>query len=257
MKILETEQGWAVEHNGTVPVKIEGTGYFTNKAVLQTAVEKRGLYIWADGSIERTPENPVIPPAPLTDDEEFEAAAPKDSSGAPPTEDPPVDPDADKDRPKPSPKPTAPGNKKAGGKLSGKPTKLPDDSGYILTPEAVKALGGEKAIKAVQKASKKGSASGPAEPARGRGRPRLYTPEEAAERRRQKAKEYAAKRSEEQKAAARERARKWREEHPDKVKATREKSMQSRAQRYANDPEFRKQFNEYQREYKRTKRKAD
>ena len=69
----------------------------------------------------------------------------------------------------------------------------------------------------------KSRAKKPAEPTRGRGRPRLYTPEEAAQRRREKAKEYAANRSPEQKDAARERARKWREENPDKVKAARER----------------------------------
>lgn len=213
MKILETDQGWAVEHNGTIPMKIEGTGYFPDKAVLVSAIEKRKLYIWSDGSIERRPEPGSQ--AALDDEAAFEAAAPKDSSGAPPTEDPPVDPDADKDRPKPSPKPTAPGNKKSRAK---KPAE---------------------------------------EPKRGRGRPRIYTKEEAEERRRQKAKEYAANRSEEQKAAARERARKWREENPDKVKAARDRSMQNRAKRYKEDPKFREQFNEYQREYKRAKRSGD
>lgn len=219
MKILETEQGWAVEHNGIVPVTVEGTEYFTDKRLLTTAVEKRGMYIWVDGSIEPTPEVLVVPPAKSIDDDAFEAAAPKDSSGAPPTQDPPVDPDADKDRPKPSPKPTAPGNKK--------------------------------------RAPAKKKTAPTTEPARGRGRPRIYTPEEAAQRRREKSREYASNRSDEQKAAARERARKWREEHPEEVKAAREKSMAKRAERYEKDPTYRAKFNEYQREYKRSQRKAD
>lgn len=90
-----------------------------------------------------------------------------------------------------------------------------------------------------------------------RGRPPIFTPEEAAERRRAKNREYSAKRTEAQREAARERARKWREENPDKVKAARKKSMEARAERYDNDPEYRARFNQYQRDYKRAQRAGD
>ncbi len=227
MKILETEKGWAVEHNGTIPVKLDGEGYFQDKAVLTAAVEKRGMYIWADGSVEKVPEarKPRKPEPKKTEaqkDEEWEAAAPiKDSSGAPPSEDPPTDPNAQPDDPDPNP----------------------------TSPEPVVA----PPKKSAEKKPRKKTAKKPAEPAK-RGRPRIYSEEEAAERRRAQARQYAANRSEEQKAAARERAKRWRENNPDKVKSARQKSMEARAERYETDADYRAQFNEYQREYKRKQR---
>ncbi|WNN95175.1 hypothetical protein SEA_MAGRITTE_224 [Microbacterium phage Magritte] len=243
MKILETDQGWALEHNGKTPIAIEGESYFTDKDVLAAAVEKRGLFIWQDGSIEKTPE---------------------DSSGAPATEDPPTDPNAQPNDPDPNPvSPPAPKpkpEKASGGKISGKQAKEISEKlavhkgDNILRPEQVEAMGGKKAVEKLSKAAKKPAASAedPAKPRRGR--PPKYTPEEAERRRKEQAKKYAAERTPEQKAAARERARRWRENNPDKVKEARKKSMEKRAERYQTDPQFRDQFNQYQREYKRSKR---
>ena len=247
MKILETDQGWALEHNGKSPIAIEGESYFTDKAVLEAAIEKRSLYIWSDGTIEKTPE---------------------DSSGAPPTEDPPTDPNAQPNDPDPnpvSPEPVTSKPKKAsGGKISAKQAKEISDKlavqkgDNILRPEQIEAAGGKEAIKKLSKAAKAkkpaASAEDPAKPRRGR--PPKYTPEEAERVRKEKAREYAANRTPEQRAAARERAKRWRENNPDKVKQARQKSMEKRAERYRQDPEFREQFNEYQRSYKRSKREV-
>lgn len=225
MKILETEQGWTVEHNGVVPVKIEGTDYFQDKTVLETAIRSRKLYVWSDGSIEKRPEPGSI--AALAEEAEFENAAPKDSSGAPPTQDPPTDPNAQPDDPDPNPTSPEP----------------------IVAPKEKKAAAKKPRAKKVPPVEES-----PDKPRRGR--PRKYTPEEAVERRREQARSYASNRTEEQKAAARERARRWRENNPDKVKEARAKSMESRTERYKGDPEYRQQFNQYQRDYKRSKREG-
>lgn len=243
MKILETDQGWALEHNGKSPIAIEGESFFPDKDVLAAAVTKRGLFIWSDGSIEKAPEA---------------------SSGAPATEDPPTDPNAQPDDPDPnpvSPEPVTTKPKKAsGGTLSGKQAKEISDRAkvqagdYVMRPEQIKAVGGKDAIKKLSGATKKPAASAEDPEKPRRGRPPKYTPEEREERRKAQAHKYATNRTPEQKALARERAKRWREKNPDKVKQARQKSMEKRQQRYQEDPEFRQQFNEYQRSYKRSKR---
>ncbi len=244
MKILETDQGWALEHNGKSPIAIEGESYFSDKDVLATAIEKRKMYVWSDGSVKREPEG---------------------SSGAPATEDPPTDPNAQPDDPDPNPvSPPAPKPKKASGGKVSKATaerihdKLAAQKGdNILSPQQIEAVGGKNAIEKLTKVTKKkpaASAEDPSQPRRGR--PPKYTPEEREQRRKEQARKYAAERTPEQKAAARERARRWREKNPDKVKEVRKKSMENRNQRYQSDPEFRQKFNEYQREYKRSKREV-
>lgn len=185
MKILETDKGWALEHNGK-NVAIEGESYFTDRAVLETLIEARKMHVWSDGTVNREPEKRRRAPAP-------------------PTQDPPKDPDADKDRPKPKAK--APAKKTA------------------TTAEPKRA-----------------------------GRPRKYTPEEALERRRQQKREYIAKRSPEKRAEEIARAKAWREANPDKVQEVRKRSAANRAARYHDDPEFKKKYDEYQRQYKRAKR---
>lgn len=269
MKILETDLGWAVEHNGRLPIKLDGEEYFPDKAVLEAAIVKRDLYIWSDGSVERTPEKLVVTKAaPEQDDAAWEAAAPKDSSGAPPTEDPPTDPNAQPDDPDPnpvSPEPVTTKPKKSratGGTVSAKASKRVNDKlrahagDHQLTAKQIEALGGKEQIEKLAKAAKAKTVS-PEDPSQPRrGRPRKYTPEEAEKRRRDQARKYAAERTEEQKALARERARRWRENNPDKVKEARQKSIEKRTQRYQTDPEYRQQFNEYQRTYKRSKREV-
>lgn len=260
MKILETDQGWAVEHNGKTPIKVEGESYFTDKDVLIAIIESKGRFVWSDGSIEATVE---------------------DSSGAPATEDPPTDPNAQPNDPDPNPvSPPAPKPEPKeefanGGVLPPQTEEQKAESlarlnmhkgDNIMRPEFIEAVGGEDVIEKATKASKAkpkkaptkkkpaASADDPAKPRRGR--PPKYTPEEAERRRKEQAKKYAAERTPEQKAAARERARRWRENNPDKVKEARKKSMAKRATRYQTDPQFRDQFNQYQREYKRSKREV-
>lgn len=259
MKILETEQGWAVEHNGKSPIAVEGESYFTDKNVLVAIIESKGRFVWADGSIEAETE---------------------DSSGAPPTEDPPTDPGAQPDDPDPnpvSPEPVTPKEDFAnGGVLPPQTEEQKAESlarlnmhkgDNIVRPEFVKAAGGEEAVKKLSKVAKKkpvakkapakktaASAEDPAKPRRGR--PPKYTPEEREKRRKEQAHKYATNRTEEQKALARERARRWRENNPDKVKEARQKSIEKRTKRYQEDPEYRQQFNEYQRTYKRSKREV-
>lgn len=210
MKILEQDDQWVLEHEGQ-NLRVEGTTYWDDRSKLVDVVLGRGLFVWADGSVEKTAE-------PDSDPSKYDT---------------PDLPHED------HPKPTTPDS----------PT---EEAAPAKKPVSKRATKANK-----ERAAKKTKAAAPAADKPRRGRPPLYTPEEAAERRRQKNREYSARRTEEQRAAARERARKWREENPDKVKATREKSMQSRADRYANDPEYRQRFNEYQREYKRARRAGD
>lgn len=85
-----------------------------------------------------------------------------------------------------------------------------------------------------------------------RGRPRVYaSEEEKIEARRARARERYKKKREE----TAEQARKYREENPTKMKELAKKSYQTKAERLKNDPEYRAQWNAYQREY-RKKRKA-
>lgn len=239
MKILETEQGWAVEHNGKTPIAVEGESYFTDKSVLVGIIESKGRFVWSDGSIEAEME---------------------DGYGAPPTEDPPTDPNAQPDDPDPnpvSPEPVTTKPKKASGGKVSKAAAERVHAGLevhkgdnIVRPEFIKAAGGKKVIEKLSETAK--AAEDPEKPRRGR--PPKYTPEEREQRRKEQAHKYATHRTPEQKALARERAKRWREKNPDKVKKARQKSMEKRRERYQEDPEFRQQFNEYQRTYKRSKR---
>jgi hypothetical protein len=79
----------------------------------------------------------------------------------------------------------------------------------------------------------------PGEPARPRGRPALFSPEEAKERRREQNRRYYHQRSEARKAEVSERSREWRQTNQDKIHEYRAKSNEDRRRRYQEDPEFR------------------
>lgn len=79
------------------------------------------------------------------------------------------------------------------------------------------------------------------------GRPRLYTPEEAKERRREQAKERARR----QRIADPEYSRRqYLKRTPEKNAEYRKAAYERRKLRLQNDPEFREKWNEKQRQYR-------
>lgn len=94
----------------------------------------------------------------------------------------------------------------------------------------------------------------PEEPKGKRGRPRTYTPEEAAERRRLQNRKYYHARKEARKAEVAERSKEWWETHPDKVTEYRTKANDKRRDRYKDDPEYRAKVAAYNRDYQARKR---
>lgn len=110
----------------------------------------------------------------------------------------------------------------------------------------------QKALDGLLKQAKKTEAAAPKKS----GRPRLYTPEEALERRRAQNREAAAKARAANPKKMAERAKKFREDNPEKVEQYRKNSYSSRRARLDNDPEYRAQYNEYQREYRKARREA-
>lgn len=89
---------------------------------------------------------------------------------------------------------------------------------------------------------------------RKRGRPRVYSPEEAAQRRREQNRRYYHARREARKAEVAERSKEWWIEHPEKIEEYRNKSNEKRRARYHEDPEYRAKVAAYNREYQAKKR---
>lgn len=85
------------------------------------------------------------------------------------------------------------------------------------------------------------------------GRPRIYTPEEALERRRAQNRERARKRRAEDPEYSR---RQYAARTPEKNAEYRQRAYQKRKQRLQTDPNYREAWNCKQREY-RAKRKRD
>jgi len=94
----------------------------------------------------------------------------------------------------------------------------------------------------------------PEQPKGKRGRPRVYSPEEAAARRREQNRKYYHARKEARKAEVSERSKEWWETHPEKISEYREKANEKRRSRYADDPEYRAKVSAYNREYQAKKR---
>lgn len=72
-----------------------------------------------------------------------------------------------------------------------------------------------------------------------RGRPRIYSPEEVAERRREQNRRYYQRRAAEKKEQDARRAKEWWEKNQDKVEVYRETANERRRRRYNEDPEYR------------------
>lgn len=125
-----------------------------------------------------------------------------------------------------------------------------DVSGVPAAVEKLKAT----LDKAIAEEQEKIPAAEPEAPKGKRGRPRTYTPEEAAERRREQNRKYYHARKEARKAQVAERSKEWWETHPDKVSEYREKANEKRRDRYKSDPEYREKVAAYNRDYQARKR---
>lgn len=85
------------------------------------------------------------------------------------------------------------------------------------------------------------------------GRVPKYTLEQSEDRRRARMKLARINATPEQKSAKAKAAREWRAKNPEKVEKWRLVTYQKRVARLAADPEYRKQLNKYQKEYKAAK----
>lgn len=97
-------------------------------------------------------------------------------------------------------------------------------------------------------------------PKRPVGHPRVYSAEEAAQRRVESNARTQKQRNEdltdEQKVARSLRGKEYREAHPEQTEVLRKVSYNKKMDRYRTDPEYHARVNEYQRNYK-AKKKAD
>lgn len=86
------------------------------------------------------------------------------------------------------------------------------------------------------------------------GRPPIYSPEEAKERRREQNRVYYHDRAARRKAEVAQRSRTWWEEHPDKVAQYRTKANAKRRARYNDDPDYRARVAAANRAYQERRR---
>lgn len=89
-----------------------------------------------------------------------------------------------------------------------------------------------------------------------RGRPRTYSEEEAAERRRAQNREYYRARPAERKAEVRERSKEWWATHPEAVNQYRQTANERRRERYKTDLDYRARVDASNRAYQERKREA-
>jgi len=86
------------------------------------------------------------------------------------------------------------------------------------------------------------------------GRPRLYTPEEAAERRREANRTRARQRRSEDPEYSR---KQYAARTPEKNAEYRQTAYEKRKKRLQEDPEFREEWNRKQREYRKRRKQSD